>query len=358
MASGVRIFYLSKLLAFILIGASSCRSLPGKAPDRLKIIAEDSQVQSGERTGLGVRVYYRNKQRETSGYLGGFVSMKQFDLDITGASLKSGDLIISEDAADYLDHQVRIIARLKKHPDYADTIYLPLDYLKAYELILSGKDGKPGGPGAPGKNGGHGMENTAPNSIGFPGRNGRHGRAGDKGADGKDAPDCKLSLAMDSDSLLKIEVGGPSELIKRYVLQVPGSYFDLFLNGGDGGNGGPGGRGGRGGNGGNGTARGGKGGNGGNGGRGGNAGNGGDGGSMIWMVDPQAMKWVSLIRIYNEGGRPGSPGEGGEGGVRGYGGRSGFNGEPGTDGNPGKVGTPGQSGKAPEIREQVVELDW
>ena len=349
-------------IAILLILLSSCRSLPNRAPTKIKLLVEKNQsLQPGDQFKYGVEFFFGAKKKKSLGLAGGTVAWKNIYTEVRGGKFEVGKITISKDPRDNPDYKLHIKTCSDKFRTKCDSVSFDLDHSGTFYANFDGKNGKRGADGKRGKNGRDGANNMVHNGVGFNGEHGKTGKNGLAGKNGANGPSLSVYISGDEEkSLLKVKVTDQTtqKTKGRYNLSLNRSSLTVSGSGGNGGNGGDGGNGGKGGNGGQGRARGG---NGGNGGKGGNAGPGGDGGNagkIIVFVGEEWKKYLPMIRFESETGEMGKGALGGSAGSKGFSGRSGFNGKEGVAGESAADGKNGKRGKDVEIVLQEVDLDW
>ena len=293
-----------------------------------------------------VKTLYNGKVFKTRGYADGKERWDEFRLFSEGGTVGEGVFYIANDIRNIKNHTAILRVYDIKESNKGDTLVLHLNY-KGETLA----DFKPPLPEPPNDRGGR----IIPIKIFGSGSSGKEGYVGENGLPG-DIIDVFVKLVKDpilNTDLLKIHIKnklGNKE--GRYLVNPEGGFISVIAEGADGG---PGGNGGPGVDGKDRSDQKKSGGNGSDGGTGGTGGNGGDGGIVTVYIDPSAEKYVSLIKIYNAGGRPGPGGYGGPGGAGGGGNPVGDPGNNGANGQPGLQGNPGPE---PTFIFKEVEIEW
>ena len=317
------------------------RRIPYNYEDSIAILTSGNTGKSpGDHVKFGVRTIYNNKQFAEQWFPTKKKNSNDFNLAFEGGhiSKSKGDLKIDTDPTHFVNHRVRLIARLARDTAITDTLQFLLDYTAQYQCrIQSATGGHNLGVAADayydsllhatllkievidsaGKKTYRYLVNTNGGSLlvssrgadGMDGRNGFDGTAGSSGSAGLVSVDVQTTTAAD----------GTTQTTTTTT-----------------------------------TGRGGDGGNGGNGEDGEQGGNGYDGGNIVVHYTKAAAPFLKKITALSQPGAAGSGGRGGTGGSGGSGGSgnpSGLDGNRGLDGRNGFDGTAGKAGQVSFVED-------
>ncbi|HMH21162.1 MAG TPA: hypothetical protein VK563_05280 [Puia sp.] len=312
------------------------RRIPYNYEDSIAVLTSGNTAKSpGDHLQFGVRTIYDNKQFTDQWFPAKKKNRNDFSVSFEGGHLSKskGDLKIDTDPARFVNHRVRLIARLARDTAISDTLQFLLDYTAQYQCRIRSATGghnldvaadayydsllhttllKIDVLDSTGKKTYHYLVNTNGGSLvlsskgadGLDGRNGFDGTPGSPGSAGLVSVGVQTTTADDG-----------STQTTTTTTQGPGGDGSNGANGEDGAEGG----------------------------------NGYDGGNIVIHYTKAAASFLEKITAQSQPGNAGSGGRGGTGGSGGIGGNGNPSGNNGIRGNDGRNGFDGVAGKAGKV---------